>query len=276
VQPRRLDRSDEHAIEELLDVDVTTNLFLLAYLSIHPVDRAHWYGSFTPNQSDQLAAAVLVVPGRLAVPFARTEDAARELGSLLRSRHPPSMVVGPRVTSDAMWSTWAPEARVIRWYDQRLYVLHRPAPAARPMGFRRAMEDDIPEVDALSAAMEIEDTGIDPRAESAQAHRMAVQERVRSGRTYLIERGGEIVFQVHVGTVSSRGCQVGGTYVPPRHRGKGLGGAGVAATCDTLLRSYPLVTLHVNEANRPAVAVYERCGFQRSTPMRLLTVQGST
>ena len=253
---------------------MVANLFLLSFAAVHPIGRALWYGVQEPAPNERLAGVLLVIPGRLAVPCCPSPAAADALGRLLLTTYRPSMIVGPREDTDRIWSIWGPRAEVIRRYDQRLYVL-RATVDPFPPGFRKAIDRDVPQLADHAAAMEIEDLGVDPRAESPSAHLKTVQDRVRSGRTWVIEREGAILFQVHVGTASARGCQIGGTYVPPAHRGLGLGAAGVAATCARLLRSYPLVTLHVNEANQPAVRAYERCGFERSTAMRLITVRGT-
>lgn len=271
MQPQRLDRRDESAVEELLHDDPVLNLFLLGFLAVHPMDRAWWYGV----GPDRLEGVVLVLPGRLAVPWCPSEHHAAALGELLRQLHRPCMMVGPRAATDAIWGTWAAGRRPVRSYDQRLYVLRSCDPPPRLEGFRRAVPADALQVARLASAMELEDLGMDPADESASAHRSAVQDRIGSGRTWVVERDGEIVFQVNVGTTSRLGCQIGGTYVPPAHRGRGLATAGVRATCAFLLQRYPLVTLHVNEANPSAVRVYEKCGFARSSPMRLLTVRGT-
>ena len=63
-----------------------------------------------------------------------------------------------------------------------------------------------------------------------------------------------------------------GTWVPPGFRGHGYATEGVRALCQRLLDDHPVITLHVNEANHPAVRVYEKVGFVRTSPFRLLTV----
>ena len=121
--------------------------------------------------------------------------------------------------------------------------------------------------------MEREDLGIDPRVIEPEEHRKKVKERLTHGRTWVIERGGEYVFMVNVGTQSPMGAQIGGTWVPPENRGAGLATAGVAGVCRHLLNDHPRVTLHVNEANRPAVRCYERVGFRAADPFRLAVVE---
>jgi len=86
------------------------------------------------------------------------------------------------------------------------------------------------------------------------------------------ERDSQIVFQINVGTVLPEGAQIGGTWVPPKFRRKGYAIEGVRALCQNLFDDHPVVTLHVNEANVPAVKTYEHVGFERTAAFRLLTV----
>lgn len=267
---RRLTSSDEAALEELLMVDPVVNLFLLGFADEHPLSRWPWYG--VPGWGGRLVAAALVVPDRLMVPFAPDERDAHRLGLRLRRHHVPCMMVGPRAACDAAWAAWAPRTQPARWHDQRLYVCDAPSSLPPIEGFRRATWDEWPKVAALSAAMQIEDMDVDPR-ERGQEHAKQVQERIRAGRTWVVEHAGELVYTVNVGTRGHLGCQIGGTYVPPRHRGRGIAKAATAAAVRELLKRHPRVTLHVNEANHPAVAVYERIGFVSHAAYRLATVQ---
>lgn len=273
----RLACADEPAIEALLGVDRITNLFLIGFLAVHPVDRTWWYGIGTP-----LRGVVLVLPGRVAVPFARTDEDAARLGAHLADQHNPCMVVGPRSACDRLWERWTGSATPRRRYDQRLYTLDRTDgrfEGADPPGFRVANVLDLEEVVRHAAAMELEDLGIDPSVESARMHRMVVQERIKAGRTFVIvdppvpgsaAHRDRIRFQVNIGTTHSLGCQIGGTWVPPAHRGKGIATLGIEATCRRIFQHHVRVTLHVNEANLPAVRVYEKAGFQRNAPFRLI------
>jgi predicted GNAT family acetyltransferase len=262
---RRLTVDDEPALTALLEQAPVVNLFLRGFLAAHPVDRGWWYGV------GRVRAAVLVVPARVAVPFAPDPSDAAQLGRHLREQHATTLLVGPRAACDALYRAWAPAVPPTRVHDQRLYVLAgEPAgPITEPEGFRVARPEDAPLVSVEAARMELEDLGTDPRRDAAR-HEEAVRERIRSGRTFVIERRGELVFQVNVGTQHPDGCQLGGTWVPPEHRRGGLATLGVEATCRRLLRSAPRVTLHVNESNTGAVRVYEKVGFTRDEAFRLL------
>lgn len=264
----RLSQADRAAILELLGQEAICNLFLIGFVEDNPVDRGWWYGT---HHDGALVGVVLVLPGRLAVPFCPDSDDAARIGDQLYHLHRPTLIVGPRAASDALWARWARGQRAERAYDQRLYQLASPPPGDDPPGFRRALYEEWPDISDHSAAMELEDLGIDPSLENPQLHDQVVQTRIKSGKTWVIEQDESIRFQINVGTAHPLGVQVGGTYVPPEHRGRGHAKRGVAALGRRLLARYPRVTLHVNEANAPAIRVYEGCGFVRDTPFRLIT-----
>jgi uncharacterized protein len=266
---RRLTSDDNHAVETLLETRPTVNLFLLGFMAVHQLNRAWWYGQFS---RDAIRGVVMVLPNRLAVPWIPDVEDAKALGDHLYSLHPPCMLVGPRAACDGLWSNWAPGVVPDRCYDQRLYTLEKAPDVGLVSGFRRARALDSERVARFAAEMEFEDLGTQRATEDPDLHTMVVEERIKAGRTWLIERDGHIVFQVNVGTSTAWGCQIGGTYVPPAHRGKGFATIGVAALMDRLLAREKLVTLHVNEANRPAVRVYEKVGFAKAAPYRLITV----
>jgi GNAT superfamily N-acetyltransferase len=246
------------------------NLFLIAFLDEVTLGRGLWFGIL---DGERVRALALVIRGRLCVPWAPDlEDAAR-IGRYLAAEFPPAMMVGPRSACDALWGPWSRGKPPSRFYNQRLYVCRTPPRGLERPGFRLAATEEWRVIAHQAAAMEVEDLGRDPHALYRELHEQAVRDRIRQGRTWVLEQDGEIVFQINVGTVvAPMGCQVGGTYVPPAHRGKGLAVQGMRALCRRLLQDNAAVTLHVNEANIPAVRTYERSGFVRSHPFRLLTV----
>jgi GNAT superfamily N-acetyltransferase len=270
---RTLAARDLDALRALLAEDPICNLFLLGWLSSTPLNRAPWYGAFS---GDQLAAVALVVDGRLAVPWASDPADARAIGERLRvERVEPGMIVGPRAACDALWAAWCPRFTPRLRYDQRLYTLDRCPNEPVAAGFRLAVPADQPRLLLPSARMEEEDLGRNPMILDPVQHDTVVRDRIRARRTWVIERDGEIVFHINVGTQLAHACQVGGTYVPPALRGRGLASAGMRSLARTILRGHAtessrMLTLHVNEANLPAVRCYEQAGFVRSIPFRLL------
>jgi predicted GNAT family acetyltransferase len=182
------------------------------------------------------------------------------------------MLVGPREACDTIWEFWRRRAKPLNFYDQRLYVCTKIDDAPTIPGFRLAEMDDLETVAHYAGLMEAEDLGVNPIITNPGAHQRAVLERIRAGRTYVIAHRTEIVFQIVIGSKTAWGCQVGGTYVPKENRGRGWATRGMRVLCQHLLESYPRVTLHVNEANSPAVKVYERTGFERNAPYRLIVL----
>ena len=73
---------------------------------------------------------------------------------------------------------------------------------------------------------------------------------------------GQVVFKAEIGSVTPLACQVQGVWVRPELRGRGLAEAGMAAVVEEALRNVaPVVSLYVNDFNRPARAAYRRVGF---------------
>ncbi len=264
----------------LLEQDPVANLFLLGRMRCQDMTRAPWFGI---RRGGALVAAALVVPERLAVPWAPVADDAGEIGLHLRGlAHVAGMVIGPRDACDALWAGWAPGTPRL-WYDQRLYVQDTPPAGERVDGFRVAKMRDLTSLIHASARMEEEDLGRNPLDVDPVGHEAATRERIRSGRTWVIERDGQLVFHIHAGTWIADGCQVGGTYVSPAHRGRGIGAAGMRELGRVLLArtadgrhpddpEHPAparITLHVNEANTPAIRTYETAGYRRAHAFRL-------
>lgn len=269
MQVGRLDQRDEAALEELLDEDRVQNLFLRSFLASQGMERGSWYGA---RAGDRIRGVVLLLPNRLTVPWVPRRQDAADIGLFLRGRHPPTMMVGPRDDVDHVWRSWAPDVRPARFYHQRLYVCRTAPPGPSVPGFRKARTDEWPQIADHASRMELEDLGRDPAEDDAELHERVIKDRIAQGKTLVMERDGRIVFQINLGTTSADGCQVGGTYVPPRFRRRGLSIEGMRAAVRYLLRRYPLVSLHVNEANIAAVRAYERVGFTEYAPYRLLTV----
>ena len=265
--------TEEHvpALEELLLEDTPTNLFPLGFLESVPMERAIWFALL--GSRGQVRATTLLVPGRLAVPYAADASLLAVIGGHFHGRVRPCMLVGPREASDILWQSWTRGAvETDRFYDQRLYVCSTSPPRSHVDGFRLADAREWRELARNAIQMEIEDVGNDPSHPDPALHAQIVKDRIKAGRTWIIERGNGIVFQINVGVQGPLGCQIGGTYVPKGCRGQGLAKDGVRAVTARLIDQYPNVTLHVNEANTPAVRVYEQCGYERDAAFRLLTV----
>jgi ribosomal protein S18 acetylase RimI-like enzyme len=284
VRATSLTSRDRGDVEALLHRDVEANLFLLGVLASGGgagLPPGSWWGYGPPRTSPTerrhgglsamvfVASSALASGRNLAVP-AGDPDGCEAIGKALGAYGPIRMVVGPREASDALWQGLGdPRARIR--YEQRLYVCTRVTDGPE-LEIRTATLGEADALADMAGQMMLEDLGEDPRVYDREGHRRLVAERIRAGRTMVGVDGDRVVFKVDVGTRFDRGCQVGGTFVPPDLRGRGLATRGMRAVCRRLVAAVPMVTLHVNEANAPAVRCYEAVGFRRSAPFRLMTL----
>ena len=278
VRATRLLPRHEDEARALLMQDPEVNLFLLDLLAQGGLPLAGarhlWMGA-----TDETGALVSIVyaatphPARAASTAVAWGDpeGCTLLGRWLAMRRGTRMIVGPRGPSDALWSglgTPPPQTR----YDQRLYVCDAP-PDGDALPVERAREGDLDTLSRMHAAMLQEDLGIDPADLDIDTHRGQALFRIRKGRSWVSrDRRGHIQFTIGVGTEGPLGAQVGGTFVPPALRGAGISTRAMRGLCRALLAEVPRVTLHVNEANLGAVKCYERSGFRRAAPFRLMVL----
>lgn len=273
ARPRHTD-----AVRALLEQDPVANLFLLDMLDRDGLprskDRNVWllaqdpdrairsvlYGSFSGGRQPAATSVAWGDPAGCAL-----------LGRWLGMRGGTRLLVGPRAACDAVW-TGLGEPRARTRFDQRLYVCDAP-PEGDVVDVEPARVADVDVLVELHSAMLHEDLGIDPRDLDPLTLRAQALLRIRDQRTWVVrDDQGVPVFCIDIGTWGGRGAQVGGTYVAPSARGRGLAARAMRALNQRFLQEVPRVTLHVNEANIPAVKTYERSGFRTASPFRLMVL----
>ncbi|MBN1336508.1 MAG: GNAT family N-acetyltransferase [Deltaproteobacteria bacterium] len=264
---RPLVESDRRGVRDLLARAPVVNLHLLTQLE-GPGPFHGFFGAFDARGS--LCGVVQATPSGFASPWTIDLEAARALGAYLRGRLPVTFLLGPRATCDAFWAALAGTASPRRTWDQRLWVCTTPWQGPLPEGFRRARESEAGEVSTRNGAMMLEDLGYDPSFTDPVGHGRAVLARVREGRTWVMEIEGGVRFQIDVGPAGPRGVLVGGTWVDPSWRGRGVCVEGMRALVRVLLAHHPVVALHLHEDNAPAAGCYHRAGFRPDAPLRLL------
>jgi GNAT superfamily N-acetyltransferase len=195
------------------------------------------------------------------------------LGQRLRRRGGARMVVGDRAASDALWlGMQKPWYRIS--YNQRLYVCDHITEGPE-LPVEVAGLADVDDLVPMNTGMLHEDLQVPLEAIDDLSQWAALQRAVSTGRI-LVVRGGTadhpLRFCIDIGDHGSAGAQVGGTYVPPPFRGKGIATAAMRGVCRFLFErfSLPRVTLHVHEANLAAVRCYERTGFVPHSPFRMM------
>ena len=275
---KKLKHHHRGAVLKLLLSDLHSNLFLIDLLFRRGINSSiyeHWLGAF----QDQKIIAISVSFGRSATSHVARlivavgdSKACERLGTEESERGGTEMIIGDRPTSDALYAKWKQDAHIV--YDQRLYVCHSVS-TQETIPVRFATKKDMDIVFQYSAQMIMEDLKYDPRTLHPQRFRASVQSKIERNKCIVAEHNGEICYIIDIGTQFRLGCQLGGTFVPPKFRGKGISTKATAAVCKLMLSSCDCVTLHVHEQNIPAIRCYERVGFQASTPFRLISFLGT-
>ena len=269
-----LQPSDHSQVEALLEATVAESIFLLGMLERRRIGVTAdevWWGVKGADQR-LIGLAFLGTGPTSAGPglwvCAGPEEVGAVLGKRLGSATLPAMCIGPRATVDALWvHLGSPPHRLAAL--SRVYACTDVLPS-EGMEVRPATLADLDWVRRASVEMMMEDLGLDPRAPDPDTHETQVRASIKAGRTWVGTMEGVRVFRLEVGTRGQYGAQVGGTWVPPSHRGHGLGAQGMATVCAHLLRTMPRVALHVREENLPAIRCYTRIGFRPCSPLRLL------
>lgn len=270
---------DRGALEAQLGQDLSGNLLPLGHLfesGLRADGETSWLGAFLGRSRQDLRAVVLRVGGHqrswAAATPAGDPHGVEAIGRAMRGE-PVELILAPRAPADALWrGLGEPAARL--WSDHLLAVCERVSPGPR-LDLRRARPDELDAVADMAAELEREDLGEDPRLTEPEVHRQDVARKIRDGRIWLGEAQGQVVFKGDVGLSFARGALVGSLWVPPAHRGRGLGTAGARALCERLLASVPRVGLHVAERNAAARASYRAAGFEERGPFRLFLARSA-
>jgi predicted GNAT family acetyltransferase len=249
----------------LCDRDPVVNVFISSRVREAGLDPARLGGQLWGYQSGgQLGS--LCYAGANLVPVAATPPAitafagrARLLGRRCSS------IVGPAQDVLSLWEMLRPywgRPREIR-PTQPVMAISGPPQVVPDARVRRVRPDELDILLPASVAMFTEEVGVSPvGADGGSAYRARVNELIGLGRAFARIEDGQVVFKAEIGSVTPLACQVQGVWVRPELRGRGLAEAGMAAVVEEALRNVaPVVSLYVNDFNRPARAAYRRVGF---------------
>ena len=267
----RLLPSHRAQLSAFLESEVAVNIFLLS--TLHRCrdrgDTLATDGVFYALEGEAgLDAVVYTTSGGLCVPFG-PPALCRHLGTSLRGSLRPRLLVGPRASTDAFWEGLASGIVPRIFRDHRLYTL-RPGELQIEGDARRAAPRDLELTCDFAARMQEEELGIDPRAIDARRFRRRISRLIADGLVWILPKAESHGFQASASAFCPQGTQVEAVYTPVALRGRGFATEGLAGMCAQLLELYPLVTLHVNQRNHGAVALYERLGFFEAAAFRLI------
>jgi ribosomal protein S18 acetylase RimI-like enzyme len=129
---------------------------------------------------------------------------------------------------------------------------------------RRPLPEDLDALFPLQAAYEHEEVIPKEGVFYPAACRKTLETMIAAGRILAAESDGRLVGKINVNAESFTRFQIGGVYVDPAFRGRGIARA---MTAELIRRLSPLgkgFTLFVKKNNAPARAVYEGTGFSKT------------
>ncbi|GHJ09591.1 N-acetyltransferase GCN5 [Micromonospora humidisoli] len=267
VPVRQLGESERRAVERLLDLDPFAGAQVAERVAARGLAWWRAEGRILGYGTRRNLESICWLGGNLT-PILATDSAVAAFAEQLSGEERLcSSIVGRADAVLGLWDRladqWGP-ARDVRPNQPLLAVDTLPAIPVDPE-VRRVRPDEVHLLFPAAVAMYAEEVGVSPLAEDGgRAYRRRVEDLVRAGRAYARMVDGEVVFKAELAVVTRRTAQVQGVWVAPTWRGRGIASAAMAAVVrDALLRVAPTVSLYVNDFNRPARRVYERCGFHR-------------
>lgn len=113
-------------------------------------------------------------------------------------------------------------------------------------------------------AMYTEEVGVSPIVGGNPSHyQQYVRQLIESGRAFgWVDKDGVVRFKADIGSAAGSVCQIQGVWVTPELRGQGLAAPAMAQVVHLAQRTYPVVSLYVNDFNERARATYRRVGFR--------------
>lgn len=263
---RALGTADREAALELCALDPPAGVYVAARIGEVDLERSRGVvlGYFPKGH-----LAAICWASSNVVPVNCDEEAAQAFARVVRgNQYRYSSIFGPRDAVNAMWLVLEGSWR--RPTDRRDPQLLMAFPPRQPTGVppdprvRRAAVAELPILAPASAAMFEEEIGYPPFADAASrvGYRNAIRTLIARGHSFVLVEDERVLFKADIGSVGVGAVQIQGVWVVPGARGRGIAAPAMAAVVELAAQVAPLVTLYVNNYNLPAVATYERVGFQ--------------
>lgn len=259
----RMGAADADAVRRVIDADPVANCAVAScFLPSLPglVTGGELWSHGGPEAS-------LLYSGMTTVPVAGSATDMWAFAHHLRSRpRVCSSIVGDAARVLELWAFlelhWG-NAREVR-EEQPLLAMTSPPTLAPPRGLRRATRADADVYFDEAVRMYITEIGTDPRASDGGARfRRRIESLIDQGRAWTVIEDGKLLFKAELGHVSTKVAQIHGVWVPPEHRGGGIGAAGAAGVAASVLADGRIPSLYVNGYNVGARSAYRRAGFEQ-------------
>jgi predicted GNAT family acetyltransferase len=208
--------------------------------------------------------------GLLLPVLAAGAEGREELSRLLLDLRPPvHSIMGIRRCVDAAEAVLPlpPTTRV------EYFLMSLERPAFRPplpwdsarLQVRRADSGDADDLYLLQKGYELEEVILDPLHFSESNCMRLLKAALKDEVVYVAELDGVPVAKAATNARGFDVDQVGGVYTVPAQRGKGIGAVVVGALLKEVFAAKTSACLFVKKRNRPAIALYDRLGFEPVT-----------
>jgi len=128
--------------------------------------------------------------------------------------------------------------------------------------FRKPDSKDIDALAALQAAYEQEEVLPTASEFNAAVSRLNIERIFKNEQTYVAELNGRLVGKINTNAAAFTRYQVGGVYVLPEYRGRGIARRMAGEFITGLVAQGKGISLFVKKANPAARRVYQRIGFE--------------
>lgn len=271
VEP--LGPSHVSALRTLLARDTTHNMYLLGLMEEFGVVSNNTRAPFTffgRFFDGELTASLFVGGGGgLLVPSASSPLHVGDIAKKLHGLVQPRAIVGEQSVVDGLLRHFSVTPRFAKL--QRLFSVspNDLGPFTNPL-LRLATDGNLPRLVPMASACMKELLQRDPLTEDPTGFELRVRQRVKSGRTYVLEEKGELVFKLDVGTRSQFGAELEGLYTAPGHRNKGHATLCLGQISRFLMSSLPRLTVRVDDDTPHFANIARKVGYLQGRQQKLI------
>lgn len=225
-------------------------------------------GSVFADSGDEIESAILFLSGGIWFPVfgSLPDEPAREaIRSFVLARgYSAFSCIGLESDVEALVSTlFMKPVETVRYLDMALDAPEREFPPQSLVGLssRPAGPCDFEKLRPLQAAYELEEVILDPESFDSKASAAALRRSLADEIVVVAELDGAIVAKAQTNARGIVRDQVGGVYVLPGLRGRGIGRFVVATLLAAIAADGRGASLFVKKGNLPAVSLYAGLGF---------------
>jgi predicted GNAT family acetyltransferase len=265
---RLLSEDDFKDALEFLQRDPLINVYLISRLLEERLLAGAQIAVVRYNGAIVLVASLatnIVLAGDPSVSRQITDAAVALVGDRILNRMlPVRAIISPQHLVETLWNvlrTRLDPPTVVR-LNQPVYALPKRLDYPDLTLARYSVIRDLDPLVPACAAMHKEEVGLDPLERDAAGYRERIRELIDKKRSVIRVLDGRIVAKCEYSAVTPEAVQLMGVWTHPSYRRRGLSRELLREVCGHLSRRSKIVTLFVNDFNRPAVALYESLGFR--------------